>query len=91
MYFTDIGASIHNCTSNLSNIAWKYFPLDLINTLNLNGYNFKFNHVHAGQVHTLLESINGTKAAGCDCIPTKLIKDGASGPVTPLCILIKAA
>ena len=64
------------------------FSLGLINTLNPNGYNFKFNHVYAGQVHTLLESINGTKAAGCDCIPTKLIKDGASGLVTPLCILI---
>ena len=50
------GASTHNCTSNLSNIVWKYFPLDLINTLNPNGYNFKSNHVHAGQVHTLLES-----------------------------------
>ncbi len=39
-------------------------------------------------MHTLLESINGTKAAGCDCIPTKLIKGGASGWATPLCILI---
>lgn len=40
---------------------------------------------------SLLESINGTKAAGYDCIPPRLLLDGASGLVTPLCILINGS
>ena len=87
-YFTDIGSSIHNYIGNLSNKVWKCFSSDLTNTINPGGFTFKFNHVYTGQVYTLLESLNSTKAAGFDCIPTKLIKDGASGLASTLCILI---
>ena len=82
-YFTDIGSSIHNYIGNLSNKVWKCFSSDLTNTINPGGFIFKFNHVYTGQVYTLLESLNSTKAAGFDCISTKLIKDGASGLATP--------
>lgn len=37
------------------------------------GYNFKLNRVHVNQLYTLLESVTGTWAAGCEYIPTKLI------------------
>ena len=42
-------------------------------------------------MYTLLLFINSTKAAGCDRIPTKLIKDGASGLATPLSFLINCS
>ena len=87
-YFTSIGSSIHNYGNNLTNsISWKSFPLDFYNAINPIDLNFEFNQVDVAQVYTLLLSINSTKAAGCDHIPTKLIKDGASGLATPLSLI----
>ena len=55
-------------------------------TLILNLY-----QVDVAQVYTVLLSIDSTKAAGCDHIPTNLIKDDASELATPLISLITAA
>ena len=91
-YFARIGSSIHNYgNNNLTNSIWKSFPLDFYNAINPIDFNFEFNQVDVAQVYTVLQSINSTKAAGCDHIPTKLIKDGASELATPLIFLITTA
>ena len=81
-YFTSIGSSIHKYGNNLTNSIWKSFSLDFYNAINPIGVNFEFNQVDVAQVYTLLLSINSTKAAGCDHIPTKLVRDGANGLAT---------
>ena len=90
-YFTRIGSSIHNYGNNHTNSIWKSFPLDVYNAINPIDLNFEFNQVDVAQVYTVLLSINSTKAAGCDHIPTNLIKDGASELATPLIFLITTA
>ena len=70
-YFTSIGSSIHKYGNNLTNSIWRSFSLDFYNAINPIDVNFEFNQVDVAQVYTLLLSINSTKAAGCDHIPTK--------------------
>ena len=82
-YFTSIGSSMHKYGNNLTNSIWKSFSLDFYNAINPIGVNFEFNQVDVAQVYTRLLSISSTKAAGCDHIPTKLVKDGANGLATP--------